>query len=104
MIAAAARNPFVAFAEAERARTAHKRAAAHRDGHGDGAAAATVEALMYVLRERGTAALRETKIRRWIEDLSEDQAREVIRRLIRLRPQYPAIDDALLLQLEERLP
>jgi|SRR5215470_16190460 len=50
------------------------------------AAAATVEALMYSLRERGTAALKEAPTRPRLRQLSEEQLREVAGRLQRLKP------------------
>lgn len=68
------------------------------------AATSTIEALMMGLRERGTAALKEPKVQRRLGELSAEQLREVIARLIKLRPQCRAIRDELLLQLEERLP
>ena len=53
------------------------------------AAAATVEALVFGLRERGTAALREAKVRRRIGELSEQQLHEVCGRLQKLNPEMP---------------
>jgi len=50
------------------------------------AAAATVEALMYSLRERGTAALKEAPTQRRLGALSVEQLREVAARLQRLKP------------------
>jgi len=50
------------------------------------AAAATVEALMYSLRQRGTAALKEAQTQRRLAALSEEQLREVAARLQRLKP------------------
>jgi len=49
------------------------------------AAAMTVEALMYSLRERGTKALTEPDTRRRISELSDEQALEVAVRLQRLK-------------------
>jgi hypothetical protein len=63
------------------------------------APAATVEALMFVLRERGEAALAERDTLRRLGDLSTQQVRDVIGRLIGLRAQYPAITDDLLFKL-----
>jgi hypothetical protein len=68
------------------------------------AAASTVEALMFSLRERGTAALAEADCRRRLADLSSAQVRVVIGRLMALRPHYPAITDELLFLLGEQLP
>jgi hypothetical protein len=68
------------------------------------AAASTVDAVVYELRTHGLAQLGKPNCQRRLGDLSPEQLREVIARLIRLRPRYPKIDDALLLQLEERLP
>jgi hypothetical protein len=68
------------------------------------AATSSIEAFVVGLRERGTAALREPEIQCRPGELSVEQFREVIARLIKLRPQYRAISDELLLQLEERLP
>ena len=57
-------------------------------GHFDGrAAAATVEALMYSLRERGLAALKEASVQRRLAALSEAQLHEVAQRLERLKPE-----------------
>ena len=47
---------------------------------------ATVEALMYSLRERGTKALEEPATRRRLSELSEEQVIEVGDRLLRLKP------------------
>jgi hypothetical protein len=68
------------------------------------AAASTIEALMLGLRERGVAALKEAPVQQRLNALSPEQLHDVIARLIRLRPQYPKITDALLLELEDRLP
>jgi hypothetical protein len=54
------------------------------------AAAATVEALVFGLRERETAALREPKVRRRIGELSEQQMHEVCARLQKLTPEIAA--------------
>jgi hypothetical protein len=64
-----------------------------------GAAPTTVEAVMYSLRERGEAAMTEPDCRRRLSDLSPVQVQNVIERLHRLRPKYPAITDDLLLML-----
>jgi uncharacterized protein HemY len=69
----------------------------------DGAASSTVEALMYSLRERGAAALKEPPTQRRLAELSSAQVREVIGRLMRLRPRYRAITDELLYMLGEQL-
>jgi hypothetical protein len=75
----------------------------HREHFRGRAAARTVEALMLSLRERGTAALAEPQTRRRLATLSSAQVREVLARLIALRPSYPAIDDDLLFLLGEQL-
>jgi len=51
------------------------------------AAASTVEALMLGLRERGTPALKELKVRRRLGELSESQLHEVGARLQALKPE-----------------
>lgn len=66
-----------------------------------GAAPSTIEAVMYELRTYGLAAIAGTNCQRRLADLSNAQLREVIERLDRLRPQYPAITDNLLLSLAE---
>ena len=76
----------------------------HRRHFEDRAAASTVEAVMYELRTHGLAQLVKPNCQRRLGELSGEQLREVMARLIKLRPQYPKIDDALLLELEERLP
>jgi len=68
------------------------------------AAVSTVEAVIYELRSCGLAQLKKPNCQRRLGDLSGEQLREVIARLIRLRPQYSKINDELLLQLEDRLP
>jgi hypothetical protein len=67
------------------------------------AAASTVEALLLGLRERGTAALAKQECRRRLANLSSVQVREVLARLMALRPTYPAIDDELLFLVGEQL-
>lgn len=69
----------------------------------DQAANSTIEALMFSLRERGAAALSEPACLDRLADLSSDQTREVIKRLIALRPSYPKITDELLFKLGELL-
>jgi hypothetical protein len=66
-----------------------------------GAPQATVEAVMYELRTYGLAAIAGPNCQRRLANLSNAQLREVIERLDRLRPQYPAITDKLLLSLAE---
>ena len=66
-----------------------------------GAAPTTVEAVMYELRTYGLAAIAGANCQRRLADLSNAQVREIIQRLDRLRPQYPAITDNLLLSLAE---
>jgi hypothetical protein len=67
------------------------------------AAASTLEALMFSLRERGTAALAEPETRRRLAALSTTQVQVILARLMALRPKYPAIDDELLFLLGEQL-
>jgi hypothetical protein len=69
----------------------------------DEAAKSTVEALMYVLRTFGLAALAGPNCRRRLGELTEGQLGEVIERLIAMRTRYPAITDELLFQLGEQL-
>jgi hypothetical protein len=69
-----------------------------------GAAPTTVEAVMYSLRERGEPALTETDCQRRLSELSLDRLRQVIVRLDRMRAEYPAITDSLLLRLGEKIP
>lgn len=76
----------------------------HRHHFADHAAASTAEAAVYELRTHGLAQLRKPNCQRRLGALSPEQVREVIARLIKLRPQYSKIDDEMLLQLEERLP
>jgi hypothetical protein len=65
------------------------------------AAPSTVEAVMYELRTYGLAAIAGPNCQRRLADLSPVQVREVIERLDRLRSNYPAITDNLLLSLAE---
>ena len=74
------------------------------DRRDKGAASTTVEALMFSLRERGATALKEPQTRLRLGELTPQQLREAIARLIKLRLQYPAISDDLLRQLQDRLP
>lgn len=59
----------------------------------------TLEALMLDLRQRGAAALTERDSLRRLDELSRQQVREIITRLIKLRPRYPKISDELLFKL-----
>jgi len=65
----------------------------------DGAPQSTVEAFIYELRTHGLAALEHPSCLRRLDDVSTAQLREVLSRLIRLRPRYAAICDNLLLKL-----
>lgn len=68
------------------------------------AAGSTVDALMFSLRERGAAALSERASRDRLAVLSSNQVRDVIARLIVLRPRYPKnITDDLLFKLGAQL-
>jgi hypothetical protein len=60
----------------------------------------TVEAVMYELREHGLDALNAPNARERLGALSRKQHREVLARLIRLRPRDPRISDELLVYLE----
>jgi hypothetical protein len=59
-----------------------------------GAAPTTVEALMYSLRSRGTAALLEPDCRRRLSELSAEQTRAVAVRLQNLKPHIAPAWDA----------
>ncbi|HEY5130851.1 MAG TPA: hypothetical protein VIJ35_26790 [Bradyrhizobium sp.] len=52
-----------------------------------GAAPTTIEAVMYSLRERGTAALIEPDCRRRLSELNEQQILDVAVRLQKLKPE-----------------
>ena len=67
------------------------------------AAAATVEAVAYALRERGITALRCLQTRSRIAELSQQQLEHVIARLARLRGSYPKVTNDFLLSLAEFL-
>ncbi len=66
-----------------------------------GAAPTTVEALIFSLGERGSAALAEQNCQRRLAELSPAQVREVIERLGRLQSKFSLITDSLLLNLAE---
>jgi hypothetical protein len=69
-----------------------------------GAAPTTVEALMYEMREYGLPQLRNLNCLRRLGELSTGQLRDVIGRLMKLRPGYPTtITEELLLKLGEQL-
>jgi hypothetical protein len=74
----------------------------HEVNHPTDCAAAS-KALMLALRERGVAALAEPDCQRRLADTSTAQVREILARLMALRPAYPAIDDELLFLLGEQL-
>jgi len=61
----------------------------------------TVEAVMYELKESGLDALKAPNARRRLGDLSQKQHREVLARLVKLRPRYPKITDELLVHIDE---
>jgi hypothetical protein len=67
------------------------------------AAQSTYDALLYELRTYGIAQLENANCRRRLGDVSSDQLRELIATLTRLRPQYPAITDELILKLGDNL-
>ena len=56
-----------------------------------GAAWTTVESLMFSLREKGEPALTEPDNERRLSELTADQIAEVISRLMKMRPRFPAI-------------
>jgi hypothetical protein len=58
-------------------------------GEATGAASTTIEALMFSLRSRGEEVLREPDTRHRVAALSPEQLRDLIARLIRLRPLSP---------------
>ena len=60
---------------------------------------ATVKALLYELRTHGLAALSHPNCLRRLDHVSTAQLRELLARLIKLRPKHPAITDDLLLKL-----
>jgi hypothetical protein len=64
------------------------------------AAPTTLEAVMYELREDGIAALRVPNCRRRLGDLSPQQVKEVLNRLLTLRPRYPKITDELIARID----
>jgi hypothetical protein len=64
---------------------------------------ATIEALVYEARTDGLAALEHPNCLGRLSDTSTAQLRDLIARLIRLRPKYSAITDDLLLKLGEQL-
>src|SRR5262249_26024953 len=70
----------------------------------EGAAASTVEALMYALRTNGNAALATAANRMRLAELSDLQVREVFVRLRRIQSEYPSITDELRDLLVELLP
>jgi hypothetical protein len=67
------------------------------------APAATVDALMYELREDGVAALLTPGCQRRLAAVTSDEALDVIARLNRLRPTYPRITGELILRIGERV-
>jgi hypothetical protein len=67
-----------------------------------GAAASSIEALMLSLRARGEAALVERACQQRLAELSSQQIRDVISRLIGIRAQYAKITDELLFELGEQ--
>ena len=66
------------------------------------APAATVDALIYELREDGVAAFATPGCQRRLAAISFDQALDVIARLNNLRAQYPKITDQLILRIGDR--
>jgi hypothetical protein len=70
-----------------------------RARHVDGAPRSTLDALVLELRTHGIAALEYPSCHRRLDDVSTAQLREVLARLIELRPKYPVITDDLLLKI-----
>ncbi len=66
---------------------------------GNGAPQSTVEALIYELRRHGLIALQHSNCLRRLDDVSRAHLREVLSRLIKLRPKNPFITDDLLLKI-----
>ena len=62
----------------------------------NGAAPATVEALVYELRVLGLAALAGRNCKQRLAEVSDEQLKQIIERLGRLRTGYPAITEGLL--------
>lgn len=63
----------------------------------------TYDALLYELRTFGVVQFANPNCQRRLADLSIKQVRELIAALMRLKPEYPAITDELLLKLGEQL-
>ena len=59
----------------------------------------TVEAVVYDLSTTGLEALLEPNCQRRLRELSPQQLRDVLRRLVGLRPRHPKINDALLTRI-----
>jgi hypothetical protein len=85
-----------------RSNSSAQRRQEHHQRHG--AALATLEAVMFSLRERGESGLASLDTQRRLSELSADQLCEVIERLDRMRDRYPAVTDSLLVRLGEKLP
>jgi hypothetical protein len=66
-----------------------------------GAAASTIEAIMYALRERGEAGLAESNTGNRLDQCSPEQRQEIIVRLNNLRGRYPTIADGLIIRIAE---
>jgi hypothetical protein len=66
---------------------------------GNGVPQSTVEALIYELRRHGLIALQHSNCLRRLDDVSTAHLREVLSRLIKLRPENPLITDDLLLKI-----
>jgi hypothetical protein len=70
-----------------------------RARHFDGAPRSTLDALVLGLRTHGIAALENPSCLRRLENVSTAQLREMLARLIKLRPKYPLITDDVLLKI-----
>ena len=80
-----------------------REAASRRQRERYAAAPTTIEALMYELRTLGLAALAGHNCQRRLAELSTEQLRDVIGRLMQVRSRYPAITDEVLLRLGDQL-
>ena len=66
------------------------------------APASTYQAALHALRTRGAAALGERHCRQRLAELSDDQIRELVAALTRLKPRCPAISEDLLVIVGKR--
>ena len=64
------------------------------------AAASTIEALVFGLREHGISTLNDEQTRHRLAELSTSQAVQMIKRLEKMAPKYPAITSELIVLLK----